>query len=358
MADVDIESGTERELTSQKFFNIKHVAWLPAQDGLLITAARVPNKHFGIWQVSPATGEARPLTRDSETYSVLSVDKTADVVVSTQIKEDFHLLLFQMENPTSNRVLTEGTRLTFAPDGKILFSSMTSGNNEIWSIGADGGEKRQLTNDVADDVQPVASPDKSSIFFASNRTGEAHVWRMNPDGSSQTQITHKEGGFPLVVSPDLNWLYYHHGVSGTLWRVSLRNSEEQLIHDKAKYLFTLSPDDSQFAFVEKQGDETVVVIVSLASGQTARTVRIPRPTAKVVEFRWVPDGKSLIYVLANNENEQNAVWLQPLDSGLPRKIADLGDEAITHFAIARDGKSFAISQGGWKHDAVLLKGLK
>lgn len=358
LAEVDLENGAERELSAEKFFNIKHLAWLPDQTGLLVTAARIPNKHFRIWQVSAASGEAQPLTKDSETYSVLSLDQDARAIVSTQIKEDFRLLLFQMDNPATSRVLAEAGKLTFAPDGKILFSSSMSGNSEIWSISADGSERRQLTNDEADDFRPVASQDNGSVFFASNRTGEAQVWRMNADGSNQTQVTQKEGGFPLFVSPDGDWLYYQHGIRRTLWRVSLNSGEEQMIWDKPKYFFEFSPDGSRLAFSERQGEEKMVVIVSLPDGQIVQTIRYPNQKAKMLELKWMPDGKALVYILANSEYEQNALWLHPLDAGMPQKIADLGDEEISHFALAPDGKSFAIAQGGWKHDAVLLKGLK
>jgi len=47
-----------------------------------------------------------------------------------------------------------------------------------------------------------------------------------------------------------------------------------------------------------------------------------------------------------------------LDEEKPRKIAALGDEGINSFALAPDGKNFAVVQGGWLHDTVLLKGLK
>ncbi len=358
LAAVNIENGAESELTAEKFFNIKHLAWLPDQSGLLVTAARIPNKHFSIWQISAATGDAQPLTKDSETYSVLSLDKEASAIVATQIKEDFRLLLFQMENPAASLVLAEATRLAFAPDGKVLFSSSMSGNSEIWSVSSDGSERRQLTNAEADDFAPVASPDNNSVFFASNRTGQAQIWRMHADGSNQTQVTQKEGGFPLFVSPDGEWLYYHHGVNRTLWRVSLRSGEESMVWDKAKYSFAFSPDGSRFAFSEKRGDEKMVVIVSLADGQTVQTIPYPNHKAKMLELRWMPDGKTLVYILANSEYEQNALWLHPIDFGTPQKIADLGDEEISHFAPAPDGKSFAIAQGGWKHDAVLLRGLR
>ena len=36
LAEVDIENGVEREITPEKFFNIKSLAWLPNQRGLLL----------------------------------------------------------------------------------------------------------------------------------------------------------------------------------------------------------------------------------------------------------------------------------------------------------------------------------
>ena len=87
---MNIESGTERELTAQKFFDIKTLAWLPSQSGLLIAALRNPDKNFRLWQVSAATGDASPLTKDSENYSDFSLDKAAGVIVATQLKADFN----------------------------------------------------------------------------------------------------------------------------------------------------------------------------------------------------------------------------------------------------------------------------
>jgi Tol biopolymer transport system component len=172
LAEVDIETGAERELTAQKFFNIKSLEWLPNQNGLLITAAKVPNKNFRIWQVSAASGETSPLTNDPEAYDALSGNKDANVLVSTQIKEDFHLRLYQTENSAdAPRVLANATTVAFAPNGKVIFSSSMTGNSEIWSVNQDGSEQRQLTNDAADDLWAAVSPGNNSIFFASNRTG-------------------------------------------------------------------------------------------------------------------------------------------------------------------------------------------
>ena len=228
-------------------------------------------------------------------------------------------------------------------------------------IDRDGSGQRQLTNNAADDGRPVVSQDGNSIFFTSNRTGAAQVWRMKTDGGNQTQITQAEGGFPIFASPDGEWIYYHHGISRALWRVSLRNLEEQIVIDKAKSRFAISPDASQIAYSEGRGDEKYIVVVSGADGQTVKILKYPDSTLLMPELEWLPDGKSLAYVLADSEFQNNTLWIQTLDGKQPRQIADLGDEEISEsggLAFSADGNSFTVAQGGWRHDAVLITGVK
>ncbi len=357
LSEIDIESGAERELMTQKFFNIRSLAWLPDKSSLLITASKIPNKHYRIWQVSTATGNVQPLTKDSESYSDLSLDKEANVLISTQVKQDFRLFVLNGQNLSNPRILADASKVTFAPNGKIIYSSNMSGNDEIWSIQPDGSGQRQLTNNAADDSMTAVSPAGNLIFFASNRTGEAQVWRMNADGSNQTQITDKEGGYPLFVSLEGGWLYYHHGLDKTLWRVSTAGGEEQLVLDKRTHHFAFSPDGLQVAFLENQGEDKIIEVISLFDRQIVKTFKIADPKPAQSEIAWMPDGKGIVYISVEAD-ENYVLRLQPSDGGTPQKIADLGNERINSFAIAPDGKSFAIAQGGWRHDAVLLKGLR
>lgn len=358
---VDLESGAENELSKEKFFNIKSLAWLPDQSGLLITTRKNTERNFRIWQVSTATGEAVPLTNDSETYSALDLDKEAANLVSTQVKLDSRIRLVNAEKAALSRNLVNASSVSFASDGKIYFSSIMSGNGEIWSVNADGSNQRQLTNNPANETTIIVSPDNNSVFFSSNRTGAVQVWQMNPDGSNQKQITQKEGGFPLFVSPDGEWVYYHHGITRTLWRVSLKDGGEQLILNKAKNNFAISPDGLQVAFAERQGAERILTVASLTDGKTVKTFHLANKKDLVPEIVWMSDGKNLAYISANIEYENNILWLQPLAEEKPRQIATLDDEEmneILSLAVSPDGKTFAIVQGGWLHDAVLIKGLK
>jgi eukaryotic-like serine/threonine-protein kinase len=362
LSAVDVESGAWRDLTTERFFDIGGLAWLPDQKALLFTAGKVPNRNAGIWQVSSATGEVEALTKDSEVYQDLSLDKTASRLVATKFKQDFKLHVRNLENASVSLVMLDAVQVAFAPDGKIVYKSSMSGTDDIWSVNPNGEDQRQLTNDPADDRMPIIPPDNKVIYFASNRTGKVQVWRMHVDGSNQTQVTHAHGGFPLFVSLDGEWLYFTHGIDRTLWRASTRSGEEQIVMNKVKRLFAFSPDGSLVSSEATIGGEKLIVTVSLADGQTVKTFKCPDPGARINEISWLPDGKGLVYVLTNGESDKSTVWLQPFDTGeAPRNIADLGDEPVVEssgLALSPDGKSFAVSQGGWLHDAVLLRGLR
>lgn len=361
LAEVNLGSGSERQIGNEKFFDIKNLVWLPDQRNLLITASRFPNKSFRIWKVSTETGEAATLTKDSESYAVLNINRDATAMVSTQFKEDFRIKLFHPENPSFSQVLTNASSASFAPDGKIYFSSIMSGNDEIWSINADGSNQRQLTNNTADEFAPIISPDNDSVFFVSNKSGSAQLWRMNPDGSNQTQITQTDGGAPVSVSPDGEWVYYRHNLTGVLWRISPKNKEPQIVLNKEKPRFAFSPDGKLIAFSERQGNERFLTIVSLADGQTVKTFGLAEKKLILMHIVWMPDGKSLAYITANPNFVNKVLWIQPLNGELPRQIRVLGDEEITvgyGLSVSPDGKTFAVIQGSWLHDAVLLKGLR
>ena len=85
----------------------------------------------------------------------------------------------------------------WSPDGRwIVFSSNSSGNDDIWIVAADGsGEPRQLTSDPGPDWVPVFSPDGARIAFASDRTGDAEVWSMAADGTDPRNLSNNPGGF-------------------------------------------------------------------------------------------------------------------------------------------------------------------
>lgn len=361
IAMVDLASGVEAPMTGERFFNIKNLGWLPDASGLLMSASRIPNKHFRIWHLSAVDGSAEPLTKDSEAYSIISLDRSAERLVSTQIKQDFRINVFSFSDPAQKRYLADASRSTFGPDGRVYFPSVMSGNDEIWSINPDGSGLRQLTNNPGGDGHPLVSQDNKTVFFTSNRSGSANIWRMGTDGSDQTQVTSREGGSPQYVTLDGKTLFYRHAIDGTLWSVSLETGEEKLVYDRSRGPLAFAPDGTSFAVEDRVGDVIKIAVISLASGEKIGSIDLPRERTKLLEFAWFPDGRSLVYLMSDAEYEKNAVFQQSLDGGKPRKIADLGDDEVSEIsgiAISPDGKYFTVVQGSWKHDAVLITGSK
>lgn len=86
---------------------------------------------------------------------------------------------------------------------KITFMSNRTGNWEIFLMNAefapDADEEAiqasliQLTNNKADDLTPVWSPDGKRIAFTSTRDGDLEIYVMNADGSNQKRLTNQPG---------------------------------------------------------------------------------------------------------------------------------------------------------------------
>ena len=73
---------------------------------------------------------------------------------------------------------------------RIAFVSNHTGNDEIWSVRADGTDAVQLTrNNWEWDKRPSWSQDGSRIVFYSNRTGWRQIWVMDNQGGTQLNLS-------------------------------------------------------------------------------------------------------------------------------------------------------------------------
>ncbi|HXG82637.1 MAG TPA: winged helix-turn-helix domain-containing protein [Pyrinomonadaceae bacterium] len=353
LTKVDVADGAESEITPQKFFDIKNVKWLPDGDHLLLTAMESLDGKSKIWQVSTATGEAQPLTKDAANFVQISFNKDASQMIATRLGNDFNLYL---STNGDTKILTAAREATFAPDGKIVYAA---DDGDIWIINRDGGEQRQLTNNVFKDFSPRVSPDGRRIYFTSNRTGTNQVWQMNADGSSQTQLTKTEGGYPQFVTPDGKWIYYESGLRQTIWKVSADGDEEIQISERIAYRTTFSPDGNfaAYSFRDKQNNNQIKIgVMNLDSKEQVKVFDYGDGKSHPVDIAWSSDNRTLNFI--TDMNAKNSLWAQSLDEDKPRFIADLGDKEIQDFALAPDGSAFAFTRGEWLHDAVLIDGLK
>src|SRR6186713_3061198 len=99
-----------------------------------------------------------------------------------------------------------------SPDGKTVAFTIGVVNkdanrvvNQIYTIGVDGRNQKQITNGSSSSSGPRWSPDGTRIAFV---TG-GQVWTMKPDGDDKDQITKiSTGASGPVWSPDGKWIAF------------------------------------------------------------------------------------------------------------------------------------------------------
>jgi TolB protein len=124
----------------------------------------------------------------------------------------------------------------WSPDGTdIAFTSDRSGNRDIWLMGADGSDPRQLTRDTANDGFFVSwSPGGDSIAFMSDRTGDPEIYVTAIDGREPRRVTDRQGfdGSP-AFSPDGRTVAFvsTRGGSSQIWLMAGDGSEARALTD-------------------------------------------------------------------------------------------------------------------------------
>ncbi len=84
--------------------------------------------------------------------------------------------------------LSEGTwmNLDISPDGQTIVFDLLG---DIYSMPVSGGKAAVLRQGLAWEVQPRFSPDGKKILFTSDAGGGDNIWVMGPDGSNAKQVT-------------------------------------------------------------------------------------------------------------------------------------------------------------------------
>ncbi len=140
-----------------------------------------------IWIIRRDGGGRHRLVRGQ--FARWSPDGTQIVLDMPTAGSDGDLFVVSLDG-SGRRQLTRTAALEqpagWSRSGRILFTRYAadgSGRSTIFSIGADGGTLRRLTDGRHADEAAAWSPDGSRILFTSDRTGRRQVFVMSTDGS-------------------------------------------------------------------------------------------------------------------------------------------------------------------------------
>lgn len=365
--EVNVADGRIAEIPVPHWNAISQVAWLADGDRLIVVAQEKDAAPFQIWQVAYPSGEARRLTNDLNDYGRITLTADSRFVAAQQATRVSHIWL--LPDGKDARQLTSGmlsdghAGLSFARDGRLIFTSNRSGEYDIWQMNAEGGELRQLTARMGGrNLTPIQSPDGRYVLFNSNRSGVTAIWRADADGNNPVQLTDGPAASHPSISPDSRWVYY------TSWRESPTVIEKVSIEGGPPVRVTnnnhsagypsLSPDGKLLAYTSYDDEQGFRVALMPAEGGDPMK-HFPHAANSIV--RWTADSRAFIYIkpVAGNLPGAN-LWLQPLDGSPPQQLTRFGskEDPITNFAVSADGKEILIARGRLYSDVVLLSNFR
>jgi hypothetical protein len=170
----------------------------------------------------------------------------------------------------------------------IAFDSDRDGNHEIYTMAPDGSGQVNLTNDPADDSDPVWSPDGTHIAFTSDRQeGDRYIYIMKSDGTDVTQVSQQNDAHSPDWSPLGSQLVY---VSQQdIYLMNLFEGTEVRLTDspEADNSPKFSPDGQRIAWLMGEGDESTLYVMNL-DGSNVTQVTSGGPANDV---EWSVDGR-------------------------------------------------------------------
>jgi Tol biopolymer transport system component/DNA-binding winged helix-turn-helix (wHTH) protein len=260
------------------------------------------------WQVAASKGSNRaPEFSPDGSKIAFESDRTGSMEVWTCKKDGSDLL--RLTNFDGSR--SPGPP-RWSPDGqKIAFDSALGEHNAIFVISAEGGVPRPLTHEASDTLNPSWSRDGNWIYFASIRSGDWQIWKMPSAGGDPVQVT-KKGGRAAFESVDGQFLYYAKNPDRNIWRLQLRDGQENQvspeIHVEHWSGWALS-DNGIFLLGEESSPHPVLKFFDFSSNRIVDVANLKKP----VPWRsWISasaDGKFLLYPQLDQQ-ESNIMLLE------------------------------------------------
>jgi Tol biopolymer transport system component len=363
--EVRLKDGQMKQLTPQKWGEVGRICWLRDGTGMIALAPDWDSGTFyHLWQVSYPNGEARKLTNDLGGYGTFSLGLTTDSKTLVTVRQNIILNIWTQPVGDISRVkqVTKGVSgddgrrgISWTPDGQIVYSSMASGQENIWIMNADGKNQKQLTEEGYNG-QPSVTADGRYIVYTSIREGTPHIWRMNIDGSNQRQLTDQEDYHPYC-SPDGRWVFSYRFTADkeTIWKVPIDGGEAVQVTDYPSSTPVVSPDGKQMVinYFDEQLKRWLYGIIPIEGGKPMKTFDLLNVTRAVA---WTPDGRSLLY--ASDRNGVPNIWSQPIDGGAAKQLTDFKGDRIYWFSLSRNSKQLAICHGPTTDDVILINNAK
>ncbi len=368
MSLFDLDSGKIQTLTFADK-RILQLQWTTAGDGLFVTyQQKGPDfRRSQIGLVALSDGQLRPISRDTNSYSTVTLSADGKTLATVQQKAVSNLFVIPGQGAMSAEVTPleiDGEHITsfnWLFDGKLL----TSNSTRMERRDSTGKNPAVLASDPAAGILDLSPCTAQYIVFPWAFHGGANsvgIWRVDADGSHPTQLT--DGSVDRDPTCAGNWVYFYRGVEH-IWRVPLDGTgkAEPVPATGVAHGFVvgrgmgISPDQKALVYLvelvtpDTQTGIEKIALLDLATLKPPRLLDANPHVSGGVKF--TPDGKAVAHPV--RENGVDNIWLQPIDASPGRPITKFDAEQILSFHWSPDGKNLGILRGHTDSDVVLLQ---
>jgi serine/threonine protein kinase len=356
------------------------LSWLPENNQLLVAySEKGPNpgrKQLGV--VSSTGGKLRPVTRDTNSYSGLSMSADGKTAATVQVKTTRTLEIMPARGLSGkampNSQIENVENFDWTPDGNLVITD----GSKLLQVKPDGSKLSELISDPGAAVVNVVRCSNTYLVDWSFHAGKdgTSIWRVNPDGSNPIEIGKGSSNTSPACSPDHKWVYYLDTLL-TWMRVSADGSGPPQavagtsVPDRYEYLGNIdfSPDGKRFMVVAMSEDRRtnatlknlVLVNLDAGPGSTSQVINPdPRMSAGMTAStiytggpKFSPDGRAIVYDIM--EKGIGNLWWQPLDGSPGHQITNFTSGAINSFRWSPDGKSLGVTRTHDISDVVVLR---
>ena len=349
---VRVADGRARAINARLWRRVTRLAWLTDGGGLMINAEEQLDVGQ-IWHVAYPSGRSQRVNVDGSTdYAELTL--TTDSRMLVAIHEDRTSTIWVQDDAnTGARQITLGKYdgrfgVRWTPDDRIVYSSMESGNDDIWLINADGSARRQLTTHPAVDDKPSVSADGHYVFFNSDRAGDFDLWRMDIDGGNQTRLTHGIRVRAHQFNPGSRFVI----ASGNarLWRVPIDGGEPAPLSNAIAFSPAVSRDGRFVAACWRADRRSPprLVVLPISGGEPLQRFNADCNPFDNGAIRWTVDDREITYA------RDGRLWAQARDGGQPRLHRGVAYQDVLQFDWSASGR-LVFARGEQSGDVVLIR---
>jgi Tol biopolymer transport system component/predicted Ser/Thr protein kinase len=251
------------------------------------------------------------------------------------------------------------THFALSPDGRAAAVAQIEEGSppDLWVFDTGVGRGLRLTRDALPQVIPVFSSD-GRIFFSSFSSGPWDLWEITPQGRDMKPFLESQSTKSANdVSPDGRWLLYREfnsGSRGDLKAVPLEGDRQTRTFvaaagDEGNADF--SPDSRWVAYASDESGRKEVYAASFPD--PTRRFRVSSDGGS--QPRWSRDGKELFYVrsgqlmaaaVGRQGDDLTFGESRPLFPFPLYALVDPGFDLVTRYDVAPDGRFFALLRSG------------